>query len=199
MTRIGLVILTGLALPTAAVADIGAAPALHNCAHDVVVHFDDFQLGPDDTPGESVTFTHMLQFEHPILGLTFSGWFDEPDGHDDGWASDMRLDILAPNGAMFSIGGYGAERAPNDWEFQGGMGAEPGYYVSTHWQTESGSAIFDALESMSGVWQFTFSNTFGTMNFHNWSNASLTFHMIPAPNGLALVACAGLAAMRRRR
>ncbi len=199
MSRLSLIILTTAALPGLASADIGAAPEGYNSAFDVVVSLPSFQLGPDDSATESTSFTVNLSGGQPVIGMTFSGFFDEIFANTDAYASDMRLDVLAPSGASFSVGGFGAEGAPNSWEFQGGMSASAGFYSSTHWQTGAGGLMFAPGESIGGEWTFILSNTFGTQTRHDWSDVSVTFHSIPAPGSLGLIGTAGLVTMMRRR
>lgn len=199
MSRFGLAMMISAALPVLAAADIGDAPEGFNPAYDVVVSLPDFQLGPDDSATESTSFTVDLSGSQPVIGVTFSGFFDEVFANTDAFASDLRLDILAPSGAMFSVGGFGAEGAPNPWEFQGGMSASTGVYSSTHWRTEAGGTLFGPGETVGGEWTFMFSNTFGTQTGHDWSDVSVTFHTIPTPGSLGLVGTAGLISMLRRR
>lgn len=199
MSRIGLALLGAALTPAMAFADIGAAPEGYNPAFDTTVSLPSFQLGPDDGAAESVTFSVSLTGSNPIIGMTFSGAFNEIFSNTDAYASDMRLDVLAPSGAMFSIGGFGFEGAPNAWEFQGGMSADSGLYSSTHWQTEGGGTLFGPGETVGGVWQFTFSNTFGTQTQHDWSDVYVTFHSIPTPGSMALIGMAGFVTHIRRR
>lgn len=199
MSRCGLVMLASLAAPLAAVADVGGPPEGFSPAYDVVVSLPDFQLGPDDSATESASFTVNLDGAHPVIGVTFSGLFSEIFSNTDAYASDLRLDILAPSGAMFSVGGFGFEGAPNPWEFQGGMSAGAGYYSSTHWQTEAGGTLFGPGETIGGEWTFILSNTFGTQTRHDWSDVTVTFHSIPSPGSLGLIGTAGLVSLMRRR
>jgi hypothetical protein len=135
----------------------------------------------------------------PVGGFSFAGNFTDL-GDSGTWASDTRLDIVAPDGSSYSIGGFGAGAGDNDWDFQGAGSSDNGsYFHGIGGELNGGDGKPDfGLGSIprSGEWTFTLTQTFGSAT---WKGVAITLHKVPAPGALALLGLAGLAGARRRR
>jgi serine protease AprX len=108
-----------------------------------------------------------------VVGFSYSGTVSGIS-ETGAWASDMALNVVAPDGRVFSVGGYETGYPP--WDFQGGSSGNDGTYRSTH----VGSEVF-GLEGAPdhGIWGFEFNNTW---NFGmQWSAVQVTLHKSPLP------------------
>jgi uncharacterized protein (TIGR03382 family) len=154
-------------------------------ANDDVISFPTFTL----FGGESITFTVELPPNNKtVTGFSFTGHFDDL-ANDASWASDLRLDILAPDGQDYAIGGF--DNPSNLWDFDGPGSDGDGVY------SHDGHGTFD--NAPKGVWTFKFTNDWGPSGGHTWSDVVITLHKVPAPGALALLGVAGLLGGRRRR
>ncbi len=149
--------------------------------------------------GESVTVTANISSNVGFAGFTFAGVFVDETGGT--WASDTRLDVVAPDGQTYSIGGFGTDSADNDWDFQGGQSSDDGAYFhgigGDGWDGDGNfDTVFSPPVTMAGEWSFTLTQQFGAAT---WKGVNITLHAIPAPGALALLGLAGLAGAGRRR
>lgn len=151
--------------------------------------------------GESITFdVDVAENGNPVIGFSFAGVVSGISGNAT-WASDTRLDIVAPDGSTHAIGGFGQDDTA-DWDFQGSQSTEDGTYVhglGSDFGDGQPDFVFDKVNK-GGVWSFTFTQTFGTDI--SWKGVSINLHKqagLPAPGALALLGLAGLAGASRRR
>lgn len=150
---------------------------------------------------ESMTFEVTLDSNpNPVIGFSFAGVVQGIEGTAT-WASDTRLDIIAPDGTSHSIGGFGQDDT-EDWDFQGSQSTDDGLYthgLGSEFGDGEPDFVFDKI-AKGGTWSFTFTQTFGTDV--TWKGVSINLHKqaaLPAPGAIALLGLAGLAGTRRRR
>jgi hypothetical protein len=89
--------------------------------------------------------------ENPVIGFAFEGNVSGI-GASDAWASDMRLDITAPDGSSYSIGGY--DNVVDSWSFEGAGSSDDGFYEDIRLN------VFDSIDK-GGTWTFEFTNDWG--------------------------------------
>ncbi|HRP62960.1 MAG TPA: PEP-CTERM sorting domain-containing protein [Phycisphaerales bacterium] len=151
--------------------------------------------------GQSITFEVWVDPNpNVVIGFSFAGVISGISGNAI-WASDTRLDIVAPNGATYDIGGFGAGGSPNPWDFQGSQSTNDGLYSHGHgspYGDGQPAFVFDKIPK-GGLWSFTFTQTFGTTPVL-WKGVTIVLHkQVPAPGALALLGLAGFIGTSRRR
>jgi hypothetical protein len=151
---------------------------------------------------ESITFEVELGANNnPVIGFSFAGVIEGISG-TAAWASDTRLDIVAPDGTSYDIGGF-TNPSDNDWDFDGGGSTNDGLYIHGLGSPDGDGQpafVFDKI-AKGGIWSFTFTNDWSGAPEITWKGVSILLHKqsIPAPGVLALLGVVGLAGSRRRR
>jgi hypothetical protein len=181
----------------AVLADSGWDPALDEAI--LINGGESFSLGAL----ESITFEVQLASNpNPVIGFSFAGVIQGISG-TAAWASDTKLEIVAPDGTMYDIGGF-TNASANDWDFDGSQSTNDGLYThglgSTFGDGEP-AFVFDKI-AKGGTWSFTITNDWSGAPEITWKGVSILLHKqsaVPAPGALALLGLAGLAGARRRR
>lgn len=125
-------------------------------------------------------------------GFTFSGDFlDNPANPTTAsWASDLQMELTAPSGETYLIGGFTNPSAAL-WDFDGSGSNGPGTYA------HDGSGAFAPANSV-GSWTVKLTNDWNSASSYQvWDNIVVT--LVPAPGAMALLGMGGLVATRRRR
>ena len=98
-----------------------------------------------------------------VTGFNFEGTVSGITGDPEGvWASDLRMNVTAPAGATFDVGGFGGGAAPNGWDFDGSGSATDGTYTSSH-----PNAFFGGTD-LEGNWTFEFVHTYAPGAAMTW-------------------------------
>lgn len=152
---------------------------------------------------ESNTFEVFVEpNNNPVIGFSFAGVIQGISG-SAAWASDTKLEIVAPDGTTYDIGGF-TNPSDNDWDFDGSQSTEDGLYIhglGSPFGDGQPDFVFDKI-AKGGVWSFTFTNDWSGAPVITWKGVSILLHKqaaLPAPGALALLGLAGLAGARRRR
>ncbi len=158
-----------------------ALGAAAGSAQAIVVDLGSFELAG----GEEVSVSEVML--PPVTGVMISFDYDE-EMPDSSWASDVRVDLVGPDGFSFAVGGF-SDPAPQMWSFDGPPSDEPGSYGETF--------LFDPIGP--GSWSIVFRNDWlDDPNPNQYSN--VLFEFIPGPATMAVLGIVlGRAAARRRR
>ncbi len=158
----------------------GLAVASHASAMDYVFDFGSVLITPANPQEQMATLSPGAGWQ--VVGFTFDGYYNYTHSF---FATDARLDIFGPGGFHHAVGGYD-NYSGNPWQFGDGEGQK------TH--TEAIGPV-----NANGDWTVRIVNDWSSSSGHNWSDLTVTLHMVPAPGSLALLGLAGAAAIRRRR
>lgn len=114
-----------------------------------------------------------------VIGFRFSGQAGGVSGSNS-QASDTCLEVRAPGGERFTVGGsVGATPGCGErpWDFQGEASADDGSYQSEH------ALAFAGGTTDQGEWRFRFSNdwTGSTATDIHWTDATITLLKTPWP------------------
>ena len=180
-------------------------------AATVTLSFDDFALNA----GQSYSQPQNVGVGGIVEGFTFTGAVSGIMLTDSS-AADLRLDITAPDGQTFSVGGSGQLSGDHSWNFT--APTLDGVKSQTF-----GSPPFLSTDAP-GTWGFTFVNAWSNATSPmNWTNVLIDLHLaagseqvgggdtpdegssivVPAPaavwGSLALLGLLGVAGVVRRR
>ncbi len=136
-----------------------------------VFALEDFQVLPAQQGGEPIVRFGPVFVTGPVAGVQFNGTITGIN-ESPNWASDLRMEVISPSGAIFDVGGY--QNLTNPWFFQGAP--IDGTYTSTHFETATGAPIFGADGTPGfGIWTFRFSHDFPseTSTPMHWSDVSV--------------------------
>lgn len=161
----------------------GAGLQAHDPALDEVLDLGDFTVvsDPSDPDPVVIQVPGGIATRGDVVGFSFIGTAD-PGGD---WASDTCMIVEAPDGTIFSVGGFTAEFPPHcgsnyhdaPWDFQGSGSSGPGTYESEH------DNAFDPVVGDEGTWTITFyhgwlSSSAGSID---WTDVAVTLHKQPLP------------------
>lgn len=134
---------------------------------DIEIPVDPFgPLGGSETVATQAAIPGSPQ---RVVGLSFEGTVSGISGNDS-WASDLRLVLTGPGGAVYEVGG--ADNLVNPWSFQGSRSTEDGTYSDTQLGT------FEYAQ-LGGTWTLEFSNDFGqSPETMSWSDVVVTLHAV---------------------
>ncbi len=128
----------------------------------------------------------------------FSLSFNYVDGNSASWASDMIIQIIAPNGGNAFWGGTNVNPTGSTdkglWSFDGAGSTASGFYADA-------SNLLGATNlSGAGTWEFRIINGWtGAVLPCGYNDVNLNLvGVVPAPGAVALLGLAGLAGRRRR-
>lgn len=130
-----------------------------------------------------------------ITGFTITADMQTAGGGS--WQSDMKLEITAPGGAVFSVGPTFGNTTNTAWNQLGGTGAVP---PNTTAAGPLSMSFPFAFGSATGNWTVRLSNGWtGALapDTVSWNNVVIT--LVPTPASAALLGLGGLVALRRRR
>lgn len=103
-----------------------------------------------------------------VTGLNFEGTVEGITGDPaEAWASDLRMNVTSPDGATFSVGGFGGGAAPTPWDFDGPASAQDGTYTSSH------PNVFGAGTELDGDWTFQFVYTYADGATMTWDPVTI--------------------------
>jgi hypothetical protein len=161
----------------------GAGLQAHDPALDEVFQLGAFTVVSDPSNPAPVEFQVPggVATRGDVVGFSFIG-FADPGGD---WASDTCMVVEAPDGTIYSVGGFTAEFPPYcganyrdaPWDFQGSGSTNPGTYESEH------DNAYSPVLGDEGTWTITFyhgwlSSSAGSID---WSDVEVTLHKQPLP------------------
>lgn len=156
----------------------------HDPSLDEVLDLPPVTLQPGSGPdGELVVQREAGQHSQgSIIGLSFHGQVQGISERPDR-ASDLRLQVQAPDQQTVALGGFSGLRKP--WSFQGPVSASDGPYHSTHWLNAEQAPLFGAAGvADAGLWQLRLAHDWNSSQAGpmHWQDMQVTLHKL-APAG----------------
>lgn len=132
-------------------------------------------------------FIYLPYNSKTVTGVSvYMSIYDSYDGGPSSFPGDMKVDLFAPDGQYFSVGGF--DTYVQGWDYVN-------YGNGNTYEYNSGQ--FN--NAPKGYWYIRLTNDWASSSESMYGSGLIIFHKIPAPGALGLLGVAGLLAAPRRR
>lgn len=189
------ILVAAAALSVSAAASAGT----YNPALDHVISLNDGETF--NVTNVATVFSVNVPVNGTVTGFSFEGTLFVNQQAFPGSPSQTQLTITAPDSSTYVVGGNPPSGSP--WDFQSAIGTlNVTYNHGIGGEAWGGDGLPDFGLSdgdANGMWQFSFLRVGGFPSTSEWSDVSITLHMVPAPGALAMFGIALAGGRRRRR